>query len=126
MPPAPIGKPDLDLTDAPSSPLEQLARYAVRARPPVPRVSKGVPADIAPKMTIDPPHLAHGILRINSRPWAQVHVDRHHVGNTPLRAFSLSAGDHHVCLKNPDFGVERCFDVHIVAGESVTRVETLE
>ena len=73
-----------------------------------------------------PPTAAPGTLRINSRPWSQVFIDDRLIGNTPQLDISLPAGSHAVRLTNPEFGMSKVFSVRVPAGETVTRVETLE
>jgi serine/threonine-protein kinase len=67
-----------------------------------------------------------GVLRINSRPWAEVSIDGRPVGNTPLMNLTLSAGAHRVRLKNPQFGLEKTIKVQIVAGDVLTKVVDLQ
>jgi len=66
------------------------------------------------------------LLRINSRPWAQVYVDGRLVGNTPQLALQLPPGEHNVRLVNGVFAMGKVLNVKLRAGERVTRVETLE
>ena len=66
------------------------------------------------------------VLRINSRPWAQVYVDGRLVGNTPQLALQLPPGEHNVRLVNGVFAMGKVLNVKLRAGERVTRVETLE
>lgn len=67
-----------------------------------------------------------GILRINSRPWAQVFIDGRLVGNTPQLGMQIAPGEHQVRLVNGMFGMSKSFNVSVKAGERVTRVEMLE
>lgn len=73
-----------------------------------------------------PANAAPGTLRINSRPWSQVFIDERLIGNTPQLDIQLPAGSHKVRLTNPEFGMTKVFSVRVIAGETVTRVETLE
>jgi membrane protein involved in colicin uptake len=66
------------------------------------------------------------LLRINSRPWAQVYVDGRLVGNTPQLALQLPPGEHNVRLVNGVFAMGKVINVKLRAGERVTRVEMLE
>jgi hypothetical protein len=66
-----------------------------------------------------------GILRINSRPWAQIIVDGRLVGNTPQPNLQLSAGNHKVQLVNQQMGLSKSFSVTVKAGEVVTKVMNL-
>ena len=72
------------------------------------------------------PPRGSGVLRINSRPWAEVSIDGRAVGNTPLMNLTLSAGAHRVRLRNPQFGLEKTIKVQIVAGDVVTKVVDLQ
>jgi serine/threonine-protein kinase len=67
-----------------------------------------------------------GILRINTRPWSRVFVDGKLVGNTPQMNISLAAGTHQLKLVNPDFGMTKTLSVQIAAGQTVTKVLTLQ
>jgi hypothetical protein len=67
-----------------------------------------------------------GILRINSRPWAQVFIDGRLVGYTPQRGINLTPGEHAVRLVNPTFAMSKTLHVRIAQGQQVTRSEMLE
>lgn len=67
-----------------------------------------------------------GSLRINTRPWSRVTVDGKLIGNTPQMNIPLAAGTHKVSLVNPEFGLKKDLTVQIKAGETVTRVLSLE
>ena len=62
------------------------------------------------------------MLRVNSRPWAQVHVDGRLVGNTPQMALRLSPGKHTVLLVNPELGMRKTFTVQIKRGSVTTKI----
>jgi serine/threonine-protein kinase len=47
--------------------------------------------------------MAEGRLHVVVRPWAEVHVDGHSIGTTPLGAITLPAGTHLVRLTHPEF-----------------------
>jgi hypothetical protein len=79
--------------------------------------------EAAPNLVRAPPP---GTLRINSRPWSQVFIDDRLIGNTPQLDISLAAGSHTVRLTNPEFGMSKVIRLRVPAGETVTRVETLE
>jgi hypothetical protein len=66
-----------------------------------------------------------GMLRVNSMPWAQVHVDGRLVGNTPQMALRLSPGRHTVLLVNPEFSLRKQFTVQIKRGAVTTKVVEL-
>lgn len=100
--------PDMDFMNAPVS--ERELRIMAGAR--------------ATSAAAEPPQT--GTLRINSRPWSHLYLDGRLVGSTPQVALSVSAGAHRVRLVNPQFAMSKTFSVVVGAGESVTRVETLE
>lgn len=66
------------------------------------------------------------MLRINSRPWSQVYLDGRLIGNTPQMSLQVPAGRYTVRLANPELGMSKTIFVTVAAGESVTRVESLE
>ena len=65
------------------------------------------------------------MLRVNSRPWAQIHVDGRLVGNTPQMSLRLSPGRHTVLLVNPEFGLRKTFTVQIRRGAVTTKIVEL-
>jgi eukaryotic-like serine/threonine-protein kinase len=67
-----------------------------------------------------------GTLRINTRPWSQVFVDGRLIGNTPQMNITLPAGRHTVTLVNPEFNIRQTVQVEITAGQTETRVLTLQ
>jgi len=69
---------------------------------------------------------AQATLRINSRPWSRVFVDGRLVGTTPQLGVSVAPGQHTIRLVNPDFEMAKTFTVDVAAGESLTRIETLQ
>ena len=66
-----------------------------------------------------------GMLRINSRPWAQVIVDGHVVGNTPQQGIPLNPGRHKVQLINQPMGLSKTVSVSIKTGQVTTQVLNL-
>jgi hypothetical protein len=66
-----------------------------------------------------------GILRINTRPWSQVYIDGQLIGNTPQMNIQLRAGQHRVTLVNSDFNIRETITVNIVAGQTETKILTL-
>jgi serine/threonine-protein kinase len=66
-----------------------------------------------------------GLLKLNSVPWAEVYIDKRHVGHTPLMGLSLPAGKHVVRLENPSLGLSKTVRVKLPAGETVTQVVKL-
>ena len=82
---------------------------------------------VAPKAVFEPKtELGSGTLRINTRPWSRVYIDGRLIGNTPQMNIQLPAGKHVVTLKNPDMGFKKSLTVRIKAGQTVTKVVTLE
>ena len=67
-----------------------------------------------------------GTLRVNTRPWSVVYVDGRMIGNTPQMNIPVSAGSHRLTLVNPDFNIRENVSVNVPAGETVTKVITLE
>jgi hypothetical protein len=67
-----------------------------------------------------------GTLQINSRPWARILVDGRFVGHTPQRALKLGPGRHIIQLVNEPLSMSKTIEVNIPAGETITRVETLD
>jgi len=61
--------------------------------------------DIAPgrvvSLAIDPPK---AVLNVNARPWADVLIDGHSVGQTPLSNVALPVGPHQITFRHPQFG----------------------
>lgn len=108
----PEAEPDMDLTDAPSSPLELRALAEVRAHEPV---------SLAALPPITPTYL-----NLNSRPWSEVYVDGQHVGHTPLRNMRLLPGRYTVELVNRQFGMGKHLELLLLPGDRVTRSEELE
>jgi hypothetical protein len=122
--------PDLDLMDAPSSPMEVRALADSRAR-----VSANSQQVMEQQRQHDPmgqldvlqdPGVELGLLRINSRPWSQVFIDGKPAGTTPLLGVSLSAGQHSVRLVNNTFHMRKTFDIVVNAGESTSHVVALD
>ncbi|MFC1609718.1 protein kinase [Myxococcota bacterium] len=61
-----------------------------------------------------------GSVNLNSVPWAQVFVDGKEVGNTPLRAISLTQGRHLVRLEHPPQKLKRVVVIEVDAGITQT------
>jgi serine/threonine protein kinase len=53
----------------------------------------------------DPKHHGSGMLRLAAHPWAEVSIDGHAAGTTPMRPLSLTEGPHTVTLTNAQLGV---------------------
>jgi serine/threonine-protein kinase len=65
---------------------------------------------------------AMGYLDVNSQPCAQVYIDGHHRGETPLERVRLPAGVHTVRLVVPEMRFSRALIVRVPAGGRVKRV----
>jgi serine/threonine-protein kinase len=111
----PDAEPDMSFMDAPITAREARAIAEGRAR----SAAKAAPAADCGAAA------QTGVLRINSRPWAQLYLDGRLVGNTPQLGLSVSAGEHSVRLVNPQFVMSKSFSVVVGPAETVTRVESL-
>jgi hypothetical protein len=69
--------------------------------------------------------VGEGVLRINSRPWAEIFVDGTPVGNTPQTNLRLPAGAHTVELLNRPMSMNKTLHVVIQPGQTETRVVNL-
>jgi len=68
---------------------------------------------------------APGLLKLNSVPWAEVYIDKRHVGHTPLMGVPLTPGRHVIRLTNPSLGASKTLRVKVAPGETVTQVVKL-
>ncbi len=59
------------------------------------------------------PARAPGAVTVNALPWANVTVDGHAVGTTPLIGFSVASGKHVVVVENPELGRKKRFVVDV-------------
>lgn len=59
--------------------------------------------------------LATGLLNVAARPWANVFVDGHPVGVSPVIGLAVSAGTHRIRLENDALGVSRTVSVEVPA-----------
>jgi hypothetical protein len=64
--------------------------------------------------TSAPVTVPNGTISVNALPWADVTIDGHPVGTTPLRNLSVPIGSHEIVWKNPKFG-ERSRTVSVPA-----------
>ena len=64
--------------------------------------------------------LPTGLLNVNATPWADVLIDGHPAGQTPLGNINLAIGPHHITFRHPEFG-QRTKQI-MVAAQGVTRV----
>jgi hypothetical protein len=101
----------------------------VRTERSAPGLATAAPAPSRPTPTVVAPPVAAGsdtgMLRVNSRPWAQIHVDGRLVGNTPQMALRLSPGKHTVLLVNPELKARKTFTVQIKRGSVTTKIVEL-
>lgn len=118
--------PDMDLMDAPSSPMEQRAIANSRSRSEQLIELQRQHDPMGQLDVMQDPGVALGTLRINSRPWSQVFIDNKPVGTTPLLNVSVSAGQHSVRLVNSVFGMRKTFDIDVGAGENISQVVSLD
>lgn len=62
----------------------------------------------------------YGFVELSAHPWAEVWIDGKYMDVTPLkRSLALSAGEHHMLLKNPDFPIWQKYFT-LSAGDTVT------
>lgn len=66
-----------------------------------------------------------GLLRINSRPWAEIFIDGRSRGTTPNLGIPLSPGKHRVKLVNSVMDLSQAFEVTVGSGSIVTKVLNL-
>jgi PEGA domain-containing protein len=63
---------------------------------------------------------ANGSVSINALPWAEVWIDGHSVGETPLGNLSVPLGEHEIVFRHPELGERR--EKAIVRSDRLTRV----
>jgi PEGA domain len=51
--------------------------------------------------------LPNGVVNLNATPWAEVWIDGHRVGETPIGNLQVPIGPHEVVFKHPQFGEKR-------------------
>jgi hypothetical protein len=78
------------------------------------------PAVAAPPPAPTPAAAAPGKLAVHVQPWADVVIDGHDYGVTPLAPISLLAGNHEVRLRNDELHVDRTVVVTVRGGEQGT------
>jgi hypothetical protein len=61
------------------------------------------PGKVAP-LALD---LPNGVVNLNALPWAEVWIDGHRVGETPIGNLNVPIGPHEVVFKHPQFGEKR-------------------
>jgi PEGA domain len=61
------------------------------------------PGKVAP-INLD---LPNGVINLNASPWAEVWIDGHRVGETPIGNLQIPIGPHEVIFKHPQFGEKR-------------------
>ena len=64
--------------------------------------------------------IPNGRLNVNAVPWADVSIDGHQVGQTPLANLSIPVGRHEVVLRHPQLGERR--EIVIVSLGVVARI----
>lgn len=121
----PNAPPDMDLMDAPSSPMELRAMASSRSRSDQLIELQRQHDPMGQLDVMQDPGVALGTLRINSRPWSQVFIDDKPVGTTPLLNVSVSAGQHSIRLVNSVFGMRKTFDISVAPGENLSQVVSL-
>ena len=70
------------------------------------RVTRSIqvpPGKVAP-INLD---LPNGVINLNASPWAEVWIDGHRVGETPIGNLQIPIGPHEVIFKHPQFGEKR-------------------
>jgi len=84
------------------------------------RVLDALPGGGRLEVTLKPQaqHPAQGALTVNSVPWAKVFLDGRFIGNTPIHARKLPAGEHRVVLEDQFGRVLRSFVSRIEAGHT--------
>ncbi len=64
--------------------------------------------------------VGYGLLYINCRPWAEVHIDNKKIDTTPLKGpLRLYAGSHELALVHPDYPAWR-HELNLEAGQTAT------
>ena len=51
--------------------------------------------------------LPNGVVNLNASPWAEVWIDGHRVGETPIGNLGVTIGPHEVVFRHPQFGEKR-------------------
>jgi hypothetical protein len=68
-------------------------------------------------LAVTPPN---GSVSINALPWAEVWIDGHSIGETPLGNLSVPLGEHEIVFRHPELGERR--EKAIVRSDRLTRV----
>jgi eukaryotic-like serine/threonine-protein kinase len=79
-----------------------------------------------PEAAPAPAPVGSGLLTVDARPWCNVSIDGHAVGQTPVVNRSLSAGRHSVVCNNPELDRTRTVSVEVHAGETTRTRISLE
>ena len=61
------------------------------------------PGKVAP-LSLD---LPNGVVNLNAMPWAEVWIDGHRVGETPIGNLGVTIGPHEIVFKHPQYGEKR-------------------
>jgi serine/threonine-protein kinase len=100
------------------------AQHASASTAHAPRRIEQFASPTAPE-TSDSAPVGEGVLRINSRPWAEIFVDGAPFGNTPQPNLRLPAGAHTIELLNRPMSMNKTLHVVIQPGQTETRVVNL-
>jgi hypothetical protein len=83
------------------------------------RLNRSVTIDGGKSTRLSVP-IPNGTLSVNAVPWAEVFVDGHSVGVTPLGVLSLPVGSHEVVWRHPQLGERR--RTVVVGAQNATRI----
>jgi hypothetical protein len=119
-------RPPVSAADAARRPPETPTAQARTAAPRTAAVHPNMEPRVEPNATesVGSKH-EPGLLRINSRPWAQVFIDGKPRGATPQMGLPVNPGHHTVQLVNTPMGMSKTFPLDIRSGEIVTKVVNL-
>jgi serine/threonine protein kinase len=109
---------------APANELPSIPSPAPTLREPTRVQSATTPSSASPTRA----HHAHagsGQLRLAAQPWAEVTIDGHVLGTTPLKPTSLSEGPHTIVFKNEQLGVSVKRHVTVQANKETVLVVNL-
>lgn len=114
------------------------ARAQTTPPPPDPTADATVPTESAPPAAppAATPHknrpgrtadATPGLVNLQSRPWARIHVDGHDTGRfTPVHQLRVPPGRHHIRLVNDEMHMADEFDVDVQAGRTQNISRTLK
>lgn len=81
--------------------------------------------EAAPPAARARPRTRIGRLSVRANPWAEVFLDGHPLGLTPLSDVPVLAGRHRLVMRHPELGAEHRRQVEVPAGEHVVVKEDL-